>query len=266
MRVTVHEVQQFLHGIAPNHLQESYDNSGLLIGDPAAEVKGIVVCLDSTEAVIDEAIDLGANLVVAHHPIIFNGLKRLTGRNYIENIVVKSIKNDINIFAIHTNLDNVYRNGVSTNIAKKLGLINVEILQKKDYPGEENDVGSGVIGDLTEPMKEMEFLGFLKSAMQTECIRYTKLIGKPLKKIALCGGSGRFLLDEAISQEADIFISADFKYHEFFDANDKIIIADIGHYESEQFTTHMLHEILTNKFNTFATHYTKVNTNPVNYL
>ncbi|MBT8190721.1 MAG: Nif3-like dinuclear metal center hexameric protein [Bacteroidia bacterium] len=266
MNPTVNDIQLFLHNIAPNHFQESYDNSGLLVGNTGDEVRGIVVCLDSTEAVIDEAISLGANMVVAHHPIIFSGLKRITGRNYIENIVRKAIKNDINIFAIHTNLDNVYQNGVSTHIANKIGLKNIEILQKKEISYEDLPTGSGVIGQLNTPVDEMEFLQFLKSTMETDCVRYTNLLGKSIQNVALCGGSGRFLLEEAIRQEADIYISADFKYHEFFDANDKILIADIGHYESEQFTIQMLHRILTNKFNTFATHYTKVNTNPVNYL
>ncbi len=264
--MTIKDVIDFLHTIAPNHYQEDYDNSGFLVGSSDHNLSGVLVSLDVTEAVIDEAISIGANLIVSHHPIIFTGIKRLTQSNYVERIVYKAIKNDINLFAIHTNLDNVYDNGVNTNIAQRIGLTDVNILSKKEVSDSDKPVGSGVIGYLSAPQDELEFLSNLKSIMQTNCIKHTSLKGQKVHKIAICGGSGRFLLDEAIRQEADVFISSDFKYHEFFDADGKIVIADIGHYESEQFTINMLHKILTNKFNTFATHYTKVNTNPVNYL
>lgn len=263
---TVKEVIDFLHDIAPNHLQEDYDNSGLLVGSFEDEVKGILVSLDAVEEVVDEAIALGANLIVSHHPIIFSGLKRLTQSNYIERVVAKAIKNDINLFAIHTNLDNVYSNGVNTNIAKRLQLQNVQILSPKPGTMPDENIGAGIIGNLESSMDEMTFLKFLKEQMGVSCIKHTALIGRNIIKVAVCGGSGRFLLETAKAQNADIFISSDFKYHEYFDADGKILIADIGHYESEQFTINMLHEILINKFNTFATHYTKVNTNPVNYL
>ena len=260
------EVIDHLHTLAPNHYQESYDNSGLLVGDSRAEVKGIVVSLDVTEAILDEAIGLGANVIVSHHPIIFSGLRRIVGRNYIERIVAKAIKNDINLFAIHTNLDNVYNHGVNTHIAQRLGLGDVQILKPNMSMEMDSSVGAGVIGNLPKPMTEMAFLEDLKHKMNTAVVKYTDLRAKPIEKVAICGGSGRFLLEDAKAQNADIFISSDFKYHEFFDADNQIVIADIGHFESEQYTINLLYEILTEKFNNFALHFTKVNTNPVNYL
>lgn len=263
----LNELIDFLHDIAPNHFQEEYDNSGLLVGQYSEEVKGVLVSLDMTEAVVEEAIDIGANVIVAHHPIIFGGLKRLTYSNYIQRTVAKAIKNNINLFAIHTNLDNVFLNGVNTNIANILELNDVKILKPKpqiEYKG--HPVGSGIIGKLVKPIEEMAFLSDLKNKLELHTLKYTPLLKKNIQKVAICGGSGRFLLKEAIKHGANIFISSDFKYHEFFDADNQIVIADIGHYESERFTIQMLHRILTNKFNNFATHYTKVNTNPVNYF
>ena len=260
----VREVIDYLHTIAPNQYQEDYDNSGLLVGSYEDEIRGALVSLDVTEAVLEEAISLGCNLIVSHHPIIFGGVKRLTDSNYVQRIIKLAIKNDLNLFAIHTNLDNVYEHGVNTNIAKILGFHNVEILRPK-VGLEDEKVGSGVIGTI-EAMDEMAFLEHLKAKMEVECIKYTKLRGEKVSKVAICGGSGRFLLPDAISKGADIFISSDFKYHEYFDADGQIVIADIGHFESEQFTTQMLWQLLTKKFTIFAVHYTKVNTNPVLYL
>ena len=260
------QVIDHLHTIAPNHYQESYDNSGLLVGDSMAEVKGIVVSLDVTEAILDEAISLGANVIVSHHPIIFSGLKRIIGRNYVERIVAKAIKNDINLFSIHTNLDNVYDQGVNTHIASRLGMIDVQILKPNLDMNDNSKVGAGVIGLLETATSEMAFLQDLKQRMNVSTIKYTALRERPIERVAICGGSGRFLLEAAKAKNADIFISSDFKYHEFFDADNQIVIADIGHFESEQYTINLLYEILTEKFNNFATHFTKVNTNPVNYL
>jgi len=260
------EVIDHLHSIAPNHYQESYDNSGLLVGSYDSDVKAVVVSLDVTEEVIEEALEMGVNVVISHHPIIFSGLRRLTGSNYIERIVAKAIKHDINLFAIHTNLDNVYTNGVNTYIAQKLDLKNVEILRPKLDVESADTIGAGVIGELETGQEELAFLHSLKQTMNVNTVKYTALRQEAIKKVAICGGSGRFLLEDAKAKNADIFISSDFKYHEFFDADNQIVIADIGHYESEQFTINMLYEILTQKFNNFATHFTKVNTNPVNYL
>lgn len=324
----IKELTNFLETIAPPAYQETYDNAGLIVGDSSIEMTGVLICLDTIEAVIDEAIELGCNLVIAHHPIVFKGLKRLNGKNYVERVVMKAIKNDIAIYAIHTNLDNVFQNGVNAKIAEKLGLQNTKILAPKQtlkkltarltaekmnaarstlleagataingaevqFPSAlqsailrvlensaghkvdyeivslENfnkNVGSGMIGDLVEATDEKTFLSFLKNTMKAGVIRHTKLMEKPIRKVAVCGGSGGFLLNHAIAQQADIFITADYKYHEFFDADGKIVIADIGHFESEQFTIDLLFDIITNKFTNFAPHCTKVNTNPVNYL
>lgn len=334
----IRELTAYLESIAPPSYQESYDNAGLIIGDPSVELKGVLICLDAIESVIDEAIKLKCNLVIAHHPIIFRGLKRLNGKNYVERTVIKAIKNDIAIYAIHTNLDNVYQNGVNAKIAEKLGLVNTQILAPKQvlkkmiaYLPVENavtvkqnlietgvfavneleqknigklrlefvfpsalksqvsevlhsadcekinyeilsvenlneSVGSGMVGELAEQMDEISFLRFLKNTMKVGVVKYTNLQGRPINKVAVCGGAGGFLLGQAIAKKADIFITSDYKYHEFFDADSKIIIADIGHYESEQFTIELLFDIITNKFSNFAAHCTKVNTNPVNYL
>lgn len=348
----IKSLTNFLETIAPTSYQESYDNAGLITGHPETEITGVMVCLDSTEAVIDEAIAKGCNIVVAHHPIVFRGLKKITGRTYVERVIIKAIKNDIALYAIHTNLDNMYYQGVNTRIAEKLGLKNTSVLAPKktlkklytfvptshseilrralfeagagqtgafehlsyaslgvgtahgkggaevklevlfpsakqgqvlkalhehhpatvvpyDIVSVENtnmDIGSGMIGELSEPIDELDFLKQVKSTMQTACIRHTKLLSKPISKVAVCGGAGGFLLSAAIRKGADVFITADYKYHEFFDADNKIIIADIGHYESEQYTINLLQEIISQKFTTFAAYLTEVNTNPINYL
>ena len=362
----IKEITDFLEGYAPLHYQESYDNSGLIVGDENTKVKGALITLDCTEDIIDEAIARNCNLVIAHHPIIFAGLKKLNGSNYIQRTVIKAIKNDIAIYAIHTNLDNVH-NGVSAKIAEKLGLENCRVLAPKsdllrqlvvycptknteelktalfnngagaigDYDqcsftsvgmgtfnanenckpfvgeiGElntENEdrieviypkhkekailnamkmahpyeqvahqiyvlenkhqlVGSGIVGELKKAVKTEAFLQHIKTNMKTECIRYSSLVKKEVKCIAVCGGSGSFLLNNAKAVGADVFITADFKYHEFFDAENDIVIADIGHYESEQFTKDLIYDLLTKNFTKFAVRLSKVNTNPIKYL
>ncbi len=259
----IQDVVDYLHGIAPNHLQESYDNAGLIVGVGNTPCTGVVTCLDSTEAVVDEAIALGCNMIVAHHPIVFGGLKRFTGRTYVERVVMKAIAHNIAIFAIHTNLDNVLQNGVNGKIAEKLGLSDVKILSPK-CP-EDTTIGSGIIGNIPA-MKEMNFLKHLKEVMEVNVVKYTTLTHNKVHKVAVCGGSGGFLLEAAVTAGADVFITSDYKYHEFFDANGRIVIADIGHYESEQFTINLLHDLITRKFRTFAAHCTKIVTNPVKYL
>lgn len=264
---TIQEIYNHLHTIAPFQYQESYDNAGLIVGDGSKVCTGVVTCLDSTEAVVDEAIELGANLIVAHHPIVFRGLKRFTGANYIEKTVIKAIKNDIAIIAIHTNLDNVIRNGVNERIAQQIGLTNIKPLATKTEIDQSNGpVGSGVLGELSLAEDEMSFLSNLKTRMNAKLVKHTNLLGNKVQKVAVCGGVGGFLLGNAIAAGADVFVTSDYKYHEFFDANDRIVIADIGHFESEQFTINLLQEIISRKFSTFASHCTKVDTNPVNYL
>ncbi|MEZ2442155.1 Nif3-like dinuclear metal center hexameric protein [Chitinophaga sp. RCC_12] len=362
----IKEIIQAIEQFAPLQYQESYDNAGLIFGRADVEVTNALLTLDATEAVIDEAIATGCNLVIAHHPIVFGGLKKINGNNYVERVAIKAIKHDIAVYAAHTNLDNV-RNGVCAQMAAKLGLEQTRVLQPKrgllkklftfvpsadvetvraalfeagaghignysecsfngtgegtfkgaegtdpyvgtpgkrhfeaeiklevifpvylegkilqallgSHPYEEvaydivslenayQQVGSGLIGTLPEAMEELEFLQFVKEQFRTGCVKYTPLRGRPVKKVALCGGAGSFLLKQAISAGADAYISADFKYHEFFDADNQLIIADIGHFESEQFTVELFYHILTEKFRNFAPLKSTIKTNPVNYL
>lgn len=259
----INDILAALEAIAPPHLQESYDNSGLIVGDPETELSGVLFCLDSTEAIVNEAIAKGCNLIVAHHPIVFRGLKRLNGSTYIERTVIQAIRHNVAIYAIHTNLDNVYRQGVNAKIAEKIGLIDTRILAPKTTDFE---IGAGMLGNLAKPMAEADFLKHVKKVLQTDCIRHTAFRDKPIRKVAVCGGSGSFLLSEALRAKADAFVSADFKYHEFFDAEGKLVIADVGHFESEQFTIELLRDIVREKFPTFALHLTEKNTNPVSYF
>lgn len=258
------EVTNYLEEIAPLHYQESYDNAGLIYGNPDEEVTGILISLDLTEAVLDEAIESACNLVVSHHPIIFRGIKKFTG-HYVDRVVAKAIKNDIAIYAIHTNLDNVLDNGVNGKIAEKVGLEDTQILNVKADLNENRRVGSGLFGSLSSKISERDFLDYLKLKMDLKVVKHTDLLGREISKVAVCGGSGSFLLSAALREGADVFITSDFKYHEFFDADGKIVIIDIGHYESEQFTINLLYDLLSKKFRKFAARCTKVDTNPVNY-
>lgn len=262
---TIKDITGYLETIAPPRYQESYDNACLITGDENWEVTNVLCSLDCTEAVVEEAIQRGCNLVVAHHPIVFRGLKRINGRNYVERTLIKAIKHDVAIYAIHTNLDNVLYRGVNGIIAERLGLEQVSILAPKAELGDPA-VGAGVIGELPAAMDEQAFLQKIKETMLAGCVRHTRLLGKPVKTVAVCGGSGSFLLPAAIARRADVYVTADFKYHEFFDADGHLVIADIGHFESEQFTIDLLHEIIAEKFITFAPLKTSVNTNPVHYL
>ena len=355
-----------LEEFAPKSLAEEYDNSGLQIGDPAMEIKGVMISLDCTEAVINEAIQKGCNVIISHHPLIFSGLKKISSNHYTGRAILNAIKNDVAVYSIHTNLDNISY-GVNLSICRKLNLEKCSILKpknkmlkklytfcpeshielvrtalfkagcgnigdydscsfntsgygtfkpnakatpfsgsknklneekeirietvfpayaekkvvealKRTHPYEEvafdiitlenisDKIGSGMIGELPVTVPEMDFLHIIKKEFSADGIRYTKLRGKNIKKVSVCGGSGSFLLKDAISAGADIFISADFKYHQFFDAEDKIIIVDIGHYESEQFVTNIIYNLLKEKFSTFAASLSKIDTNPVNYL
>jgi len=363
----IQAITSFLEKIAPASLQESYDNAGLITGNLNWECTGVITTLDATEEVVLEAIEKKCNLIVAHHPIIFSGLKKITGKNYVEQTVITAIKNDIAIYAIHTNLDNVM-DGVNGRIADMLGLVNRKILSpKKDMlkklitfapateaekvrnaifsagggyignysecsfttPGQgtfngndqsnpiigergkrstvdefkievifpawlnentlvdavrnlnfyeevaydiiplENtyqNIGSGMIGELPHPTDQSAFLDKLANIFKLSVIKHTLLLNKTVKKVALCGGAGSFLINNAISAGADFYITGDVKYHEFFDANDKLVIADIGHYESEQYTIDLLFDLLSEKFLNFAVLKTGVKTNPVNYF
>ncbi len=259
--MTIADITNYLESFAPLNLQEPYDNAGLIVGSSQREISKVLICLDATEEVVAEAIVKGCELIIAHHPIIFSGLKKITGASYIERVIINAIKSDIAIYAAHTNLDNI-KHGVNGKIAEKLKVKNCKILA----PKVDLNTGSGMIGDLDHALSEKDFLNFLKEQMNCEVIRHTKFLKKNIQKVAICGGSGSFLLKNAILQRADAFVSADFKYHQFFDADNKILIADIGHYESEQHTMQLFYDLLTKKFPNFAFILTEKNTNPINYL
>lgn len=362
----LHQLIGELNKWAPLSLQESYDNSGLLVGDTNQEIKKILITLDITEETIEEAISGAFNLIISHHPIIFKGFKSITGKTPEERAIISAIKHNISIVAMHTNLDNV-NHGVNAKIAEILGLKNTQILSPvagslkklvvfvpnnhlgkfrqalfevgaghigdydqcsyglsgtgtfragetanpfvgnigelheeseirfetifpkqiqskvikaihKYHPYEEPaydiysldnlnpDIGAGMIGNLSEAMKEEDFLKLLKSKMKTDCIRHTDLRNKKIQKVAFCGGSGSFLIGAAQAQDADIFITGDVKYHDFFLADKKLIIADIGHYESEQFTKELLRDFLIENFSKFAVQISEHQTNPINYF
>ena len=362
----IKEIISCLEEFAPPVYQESYDNAGLIVGDPGMDVNAVILCLDSTEEVVEEAVRKGAGLIIAHHPIIFSGLKKISHSDYIGRTIIRAIQNNIAIYAIHTNLDHV-KGGVNGKIASLLGLRNLEILSpkknllrklvtyvpaaeaekvrqaifaagagqigrydlcsfsmegtgtfragsgasptvgkegeyhkeaesrieviyngmkekalvqalKKAHPYEEvaydcfalenehTGVGAGMTGELEKEMEEKDFLQLVKKMFSVPCIRHTAFLKRKVKKVAVCGGSGSFLLKDAIASGSDVFITSDYKYHQFFDATGKILLADIGHYESEQFTKDLLFEVIREKFPTFAVHLSETNTNPVNYL
>ena len=202
--------------------------------------------------------------MVAHHPIVFRGLKSFTGKNYVERTVMQAIKHDVAIYAIHTNLDNVLRHGVNERIAQRLGLVDYRILapKKADQP----EIGSGLVGNLPTPMSELDFLRLAKKQLGAGVVKHTALLDQSVQTVAVCGGAGGFLLDRAVGAGAQVFVTADYKYHEFFDADGRIVIADVGHYESEQSTIQLLQELISSKFSNFAARCTKVRTNPVQYL
>ncbi len=363
--VKIKDILQFVEKIAPLSYQEEYDNAGLLVGNLDQDLFGILICLDSTEEVIDEAIKFKCNLIISHHPIIFKGLKTITGKNYIEKVIIKAIKHDIAIYALHTNLDNI-NHGVNKKICDQLNLVDPKILMPKtgnqmklvtfiprkntrdvldaihaagagilgDYnhcsfrvggtgsfmPGEmahphigkknkleevdedrievifpryktndilnalksshpyeevayylqdlkneDAEVGAGMIGNLQVELGLEDFLLFLKESMQISLVKYAPSKKLRIKKVAVCGGSGSFLISTALSTGADAFITADLKYHDFFNGEGKILIADIGHYESEVFTKELIYELLNKKFSNIALRLSEVNTNPVRY-
>jgi dinuclear metal center YbgI/SA1388 family protein len=351
---------------APLALQESYDNAGLAVGDAGMQVRSALLCIDVTEKVIGEAVEIGANLIISHHPVLFHPLKRLTGSSVNERIVISAIQNNIALYSAHTNLDNILQ-GVNQKICNKLNLVNTEILVPKEgvlrklvtfvpaeheeklrnalfaagaghigqydkcsfntsgqgsfralpgthpYAGEINNLhleketrietvfpahlqkqvisallsthpyeevaydiyrientyemaGSGMLGELDQPTAENDFFQHVKDLFHCGIIRCSPFLNKPIKKVALCGGSGAFLAGAAMSAHADVFLTADVRYHQFFEADGRIIIADIGHYESEQFTIEIFYELLTKKIPNFAVHFSRINTNCITYL
>ncbi len=362
----IKDITALIEEIAPLSLQEDYDNAGLIVGNAETEVTGIMLCLDITENMIDEALSNGCNLIIAHHPIIFKGLKKLNGRNYVERTVIKAIQKNVALYAAHTNLDNVLENGVNQKIAGKLGLENIKILRPLTdtlcklviYAPTENSIavrdclfangagdignysecsynspgigtfkpgqkasphsgvkgqrseaeemrievlihnhqinkilasvkqvhayeemaydiiplknvnqtiGAGIYGKLPAKMETADFLNYLKGKMNLTLIRHTSY-SKPIETVAICGGSGSFLIQDAKAVQADAYITGDIKYHEFFDAENRLMLCDIGHYESEIFTLEIFYDVIKEKYPTFAVIFCKENTNPIQYF
>ncbi len=257
----IHDVIQHLESFAPAEYQEDYDNSGLIAGDSNTECVGILVSLDCTEELILEALEKKCNLIVSHHPLIFRPLRSITPEDSIGRALMAAIRNRITLYSIHTNLDNVI-GGVNARIADKIGLVNRKILIPKT---EDGCVGSGLIGDLKSRVPEEQLLELLKERFGIPVIRHSPLTGKPISRLALCGGAGSFLISNALREGADWFISADIRYHEFFGGEGKMVIADIGHYESEQFTVDLILDVILEKFPNFAVLKSGTVTNPVNY-
>lgn len=362
----IQHITDFLEHRFPLSLQESYDNCGLTYGHKKTALKGVLISLDVTEKIVEEAISKNCNLIISHHPVVFKGLKKINGSNMSERVIELCIRHEIALYAIHTNLDN-HKEGVNKRIADKIDLVKTHILlpkkgtlvklsvfvpeesthklsqamfeagagsignytecsfqskgqgtykpnknakpskgninqnsienemkleflvpldrigvvlqaMKTNHPYEEvahdivpllneqQDMGSGMIGKLKKPMSAETFLNTIKQTFKAGVIKHTALVHNEIKSVAICGGTGSFLIEQAKRKKADVFISSDIKYHEFFDANEELIIVDIGHYESEQFTINLIYENLKEKFSNFALHLTEVNTNPVKYI
>ncbi len=254
------KITEAIERFAPLALQESYDNAGLITGHPEMEITGAVICLDVTERVLDEAVEKGANLVVAHHPIVFHPLRTITGQTNVERVVIQAIKHNIAIYAAHTNLDRAHH-GMSHVLAEKLGLRKIGILDP-----EADGTGFGAVGELPKPMEAMEFLRMVKSTLAPGCIRHNAPPKKNVQRVALIAGAGGEGLERAIAAGADAFLTADLKYDRFFAAEQRILLADIGHFESEIVAIDLLYEVLAKNFPTFALHKSQAQHNPVNYL
>lgn len=258
----IKEIIAALERFAPLPLQDGFDNAGLQTGLTEVHATGALLCLDVNEEVVDEALALGFNLIVAHHPVLFHGVKSLTGKSYVERCLMKAIKNDIAIYAAHTNMDNAY-GGVNYKMAEKIGLQNVHFLQPMEN-GQEG--GAGLIGVLELPEDGITFLRRLKAAFGTACLKYNHWKGHTVQTVALCGGAGAFLIPQAIQEGADAFVTGEIKYHEFFGHDEDILLTALGHYESEQYTTEIFETIIRQAAPELAICQTQINTNPVNYL
>lgn len=250
-----------LEQFAPLPLQEDWDNAGLQIGLTETDVSGVLLCLDVNEAIIDEAIEKGCNLVVSHHPLLFRGLKEISDADYVQRTVMKAIKNDIAIISMHTNLDNAV-GGVNYKIAEKLELTDLHILQPHPTTPES---GSGVIGSLSESIPAEQLIDKVKNIFGCGCVMTNSLLQRPIKQIALCGGAGAFLLPDAIAAGADAFLTGEMHYHEYFGHENEIQIMVIGHYESEHFTSEILRDVLAETLSGIRIIITETNTNPIKY-
>ena len=252
-----------LEQFAPLPLQESWDNAGLQLGLTEAEVSGALLCLDVNEQIVDEAIRKGCNLIVSHHPLLFRGLKQISGADYVQRTVIKALKNDIVVVSMHTNMDNA-KNGVNWKIAERLGLQNSRFFAQKTVDGVE--AGSGVVGDLPSAMEPSEFIQLVKKQFHCECAMCNELLQRPIRKVAICGGAGDFLLDDALHQGADAFITGEMHYHQYFGYEQQIQICVIGHYQSEQYTAEIFRDIIRKECPEVRTEIAETSTNPIMYL
>ena len=259
----IKEVLCALEQFAPLPLQESWDNAGLQVGLTETEVSGALLCLDVNEKILDEAIQKGCNLVVSHHPLLFRGLKTISDLTDVQRTVRKAIQRDICVISMHTNMDNA-KGGVNFRIAQKLGLQNVQFFAAKQVNGLE--AGSGVISAFAEPMAADDFVILVKKTFGVECAQCNELLRRPVKQVAICGGAGDFLLDEALKNGADAFITGEMHYHQYFGYEQQIQICVIGHYQSEQFTTEVFQEIIQQTCPGVKTVIAETNTNPILYL
>lgn len=260
----VKDITAVLEEVAPLSLQEDFDNSGLLVGDPESEIRSALLCVDITEAVLEEAISLGADMVISHHPVIFHPLKHITCSTYIERVVAGAIRSGIALYASHTNLDSA-PDGMSHRLGNLLGLKNVSILVPSAFCG--GGAGTGIVGEPAVQTQMSEFLGFVKSALGLKVLRYSDIAGRgKVTRVALCTGAGGAFVGAAKASGAEVYISSDFRYNNFLDADRDIVIVDIGHFESEYCAIDLLYDIIRKKIPTFALHKSKNSTNPVHYL
>jgi dinuclear metal center YbgI/SA1388 family protein len=252
-----------LERFAPLPLQESWDNAGLQLGLTEAEVSGALLCLDVNEQIVDEAISKGCNLIVSHHPLLFHGLKKITGADYVQRCVIKAIKHDIVIVSMHTNMDNAL-DGVNWKIAERLGLTECRFFVPKTVDGIE--AGSGVVGLFREPVQARDFIALVKERFQVDCALCNELLQRPISKVAICGGAGDFLLPDAVGEGADAFITGEMHYHQYFGHEQQIQICVIGHYQSEQYTSEIFRDIIQKDCPGVRTVLAETNTNPIVYI
>ncbi len=259
----IKEVLSALERFAPLPLQESWDNAGLQVGLTETEVSGALLCLDVNEKIVDEALHKGCNLIVSHHPLLFRGLKTISDLTDVQRTVMKAIENKVSVISMHTNMDNAY-GGVNFRIAEKLGLEDITFFASKTVDGIE--AGSGVIGNLSEPMAADDFVIAVKKAFDVECAMCNELLHRPIQKVAICGGAGDFLLDDTLKAGADAFITGEMHYHQFFGYEQKIQICVIGHYQSEQYTSEIFRDIINEDCPGVRTFVAETCTNPILYL
>ena len=259
--MNIREIIGALEDFAPLSLQDGFDNAGLQIGlTKDVDATGVLLCLDVTEQVIDEAISRGCNMVVSHHPLLFHPVKSISGKDYIERCIIKAIKNDITLYAAHTNLDNA-KGGVNYRMAAKLGLSDLRPLELKA----DGESGSGLVGQLPQPMSKHDFIELVKTTFGVECVRFNDWQGQTVSRVALCGGAGAFLMPNAAGLSADAFITGEIGYHRFFGHEAEMLLLEIGHYESEQYTLELLREIIRKADSSLPIFETQLRTNPVFY-